>query len=232
MSQHLVNDYNTLSTLIEHHPTSLGGLRLFEGAPDQEGDSKLTPSPIVTLNESQRAAVAGILAAKPVTVISGPPGCGKSQVVLYLMLNAWENGVSVLFASNNNQAVDVVRQRLERFEDRFPIAVRAGSKAKSNVNQALRDTLNFITGKRTSEGPPEAAVAKQRADLIAQQDGLKSLLDSKLPQRVDEAVRSALNAYATYQQTLGSIRTEEKTLRSEVSSLSTHTGEEDFATLV
>ena len=55
-------------------------------------------------------------------------------------------GQSVLFASNNNQAVDVIRERLERFESDFPIAIRAGSRKFNNIEESLRRTLNVITG--------------------------------------------------------------------------------------
>ena len=33
----------------------------------------------------------------------------------------------MLFASNNNKAVDVVLDRLVKFESEFPVAVRAGN---------------------------------------------------------------------------------------------------------
>ncbi len=62
------------------------------------------------LNSSQRDAVASALEA-PLTVVTGPPGTGKSQVVLNILANAAHRRQSVLFASKNNRAVDVVRER-------------------------------------------------------------------------------------------------------------------------
>ena len=215
LTQNLVRDYDKLSEIVNNNTGNLGGLRLFDGFPDQEPSGDREPTPIVPLNDSQRSAVRGILESKPVTVISGPPGCGKSQVVLSLMLNAWQRGTSVLFASNNNQAVDVVRDRLQRFEGHFPIAIRAGSRKKSTVIQALADTLNYITGKKGAAQNPIEGTTARRDELLEKQATLQRFLASKLPQRVDEAVRSALGAYAKYQQTRAEIVARKETLLSE-----------------
>lgn len=49
----------------------------------------------------------------PISVVTGPPGSGKSEVVASLVVNAVLNGMSVLFASRNNKAVEVVQERLK-----------------------------------------------------------------------------------------------------------------------
>ena len=49
---------------------------------------------------------------KPLTVISGPPGTGKSQVVASLMVSAAAAGKSVLFASHTHKAIDAVFSRV------------------------------------------------------------------------------------------------------------------------
>jgi DNA replication protein DnaC len=65
---------------------------------------------IFNLNRSQELAVRKSL-SKNFTVITGPPGTGKSQVVLNILANAVMQNKKVLFASNNNKAVDVVKDR-------------------------------------------------------------------------------------------------------------------------
>lgn len=110
-------------------PSAIGGRRLL--------DAERPPTPVAAadlltvmpLNDLQREAMQAVRGNQPLTVVSGPPGCGKSRVVSFL-LNAWARGTSVLFASNHNQAVDVVRERLEKFEAEFPIAVKAGNREK------------------------------------------------------------------------------------------------------
>jgi len=66
---------------------------------------------IFQLNDSQEKSIHNAF-EKPITVITGPPGTGKSQVVLNLIANAVYSDKTVLFASKNNKAVDVVIDKL------------------------------------------------------------------------------------------------------------------------
>jgi len=87
-----------------------------------------TPSPLVEvlpLNTEQRQAVHQAL-TNPLTIITGPPGTGKSQVVADILINAAWQGKRVLFASKNNKAVDVVEVRINNLGPR-PILLRVGS---------------------------------------------------------------------------------------------------------
>ncbi len=63
------------------------------------------------LGEDQLRAVHDGLTG-PLTVVTGPPGTGKSQVVASLMVSAALAGRSVLFASRNHKALDTVEDRL------------------------------------------------------------------------------------------------------------------------
>lgn len=81
---------------------------------------------VVPMNSEQRAAVESALAA-PHTVVTGPPGTGKSQVVTNLLVNAAWRDMKVLFASKNNKAVDVVEARVNGLGNR-PVLLRLGAK--------------------------------------------------------------------------------------------------------
>lgn len=81
---------------------------------------------VLPMNTEQRAAVRAALSA-PHTVVTGPPGTGKSQVVTNLLVNAAWRGMKVLFASKNNKAVDVVEARVNGLGNR-PVLIRLGSK--------------------------------------------------------------------------------------------------------
>ena len=92
---------------------------------------------VLPLNTEQRQAVVQGLSA-PLTVVTGPPGTGKSQVVTSLLANmAWQDG-SVLFSSKNNHAVDVVESRVN---DLGPVsaAVAAGQGRASCADRAATD---------------------------------------------------------------------------------------------
>ena len=67
--------------------------------------------PLTEMDDAQRNAVAMALGNK-VSVVTGPPGCGKTQVILNLVANAILKGKSVLVASKNNKAADNVLDRL------------------------------------------------------------------------------------------------------------------------
>lgn len=199
LTRYVIRDYENLEARLTKDSSDLGGLRLLEDrVAAAEGDAG-EAMPLVPLNESQEAAVNAALGDRPLTVISGPPGCGKSQVVVSLLLNCWAEGTTVLFASNNNKAVDVVRERLERFESEFPIAVRAGARKYNNVVEVLRRTLNMAAAARRHEKTADPAVFKRRREeLRATRKRLEMVLASKQPQRIDETVRTALTAYSNH----------------------------------
>ena len=80
---------------------------------------------VLPLNSEQRQAVRQAL-SNSLTVITGPPGTGKSQVVTSILVNAAWQGKTVLFASKNNKAVDVVETRVNSLGPR-PVLLRLGA---------------------------------------------------------------------------------------------------------
>src|SRR5690606_7366279 len=82
-----------------------------QGAQEFNGQRKPSILEISTLNEQQEDAVRKGLQA-PFTVVTGPPGTGKTQVVTTLIASAVFDNKTVLFSSNNNMPVDGVYQRL------------------------------------------------------------------------------------------------------------------------
>lgn len=93
----------------------------FQDATRDNGEMLLEPIP---LNEEQRIATKKALTQK-LTVVTGPPGTGKSQIVTSILINSAFNKQSVIFSSKNNQAVDVVVKRGNSITDR-PLVLRLG----------------------------------------------------------------------------------------------------------
>ncbi len=200
LTRHILSDYSQLEKTLQKDPEAVGGLKLLvQGLDLSEASVNVSPLPFVPLNASQKRAVEGVLKNKPVTVISGPPGCGKSQVVVSIILNAWAQSKTVLFASNNNEAVDVVKERLKPFENSFPIYVRAGNREKNDA----RDKINRVIGAVVSgaaqryKSQPEATIR----DYKHAKKTLVSLLESKTPQIINQIVVSAVKAYGLYNST-------------------------------
>ena len=153
------------------------------------------------LNESQRGAVKRLLGEQHVCVISGPPGCGKSQVVVSTLLNAWAKGLKVLFASNNNQAVDVVLEKIEHFESEYPIVVRAGARAKSRVIETIGKALTMVE-RFNRNGDAPSADLHALSKLQEEKTKLQEILDSTMPAQIDQQFKSALNAHAKVYETI------------------------------
>ena len=81
---------------------------------------------VLSLNTEQDEAIRHALHA-PLTIVTGPPGTGKSQVVANLIVNLAHKGKNAIFSSKNNKAVDVVEQRTNALGER-PIMLRLGGR--------------------------------------------------------------------------------------------------------
>jgi very-short-patch-repair endonuclease len=132
---------------------------------------------VLPLNSEQRQAVRQA-AANPLTVITGPPGTGKSQVVTSILVNAaWQNK-TVLFASKNNKAVDVVETRVNALGPR-PVLLRLGANEyQSRLAEYLVSLLAATTTANDRERYHEhetihTQLQKRSADI---DDGIKSLI--------------------------------------------------------
>ena len=64
-------------------------------------------------NQSQQEALDS-LRREPLSVVTGPPGTGKTQLVVNAVSNAWLDGETVLVASTNNKAVEVAVDRANK----------------------------------------------------------------------------------------------------------------------
>ncbi|MDA3823153.1 MAG: AAA domain-containing protein, partial [Bacteroidales bacterium] len=97
---------------------------------------------LLPLNNEQRESINKSL-SQPISIITGPPGTGKSQVVTNLLLNAVWQGKKVLFASKNNKAVDVVEERLNALANRNIMIRAGGSDFKSKVANYILNLLSI-----------------------------------------------------------------------------------------
>ncbi|MDD3663537.1 MAG: AAA domain-containing protein, partial [Candidatus Pacebacteria bacterium] len=128
-TQGLESELKTLSELKEdeYQNTALGQwLDLSSKENNRDSNNTEPLLEVLPLNTEQRQAVNLSLKEK-LTVVTGPPGTGKSQVVTNLVINAAWRNKKILFASKNNKAVDVVESRINNLGTR-PFLLRTGSK--------------------------------------------------------------------------------------------------------
>ena len=128
---------------IGKYKSSALGQWIYGEFPEYEFKEKVLIEPL-PLNDEQRNAVKRALQA-PLTVVTGPPGTGKSQVVTSIIINAIYQGQTVLFASKNNKAVDVVNERVNGLTSR-PVMLRLGnSELQSELSKYLSGLLSANT---------------------------------------------------------------------------------------
>ena len=99
------------------------------------------------LNDYQVAALKGVFENK-VSVITGPPGTGKSQFIMNLLINLFLEDKKVLFVSHTNEAVDVVNEKINR--DFQNLLFRTGKKEFRQDLTRKFSELSFDSQKRTN----------------------------------------------------------------------------------
>ncbi|MEU7260431.1 AAA domain-containing protein [Streptomyces rimosus] len=107
----LVENLLTISTRTDEIPGTALDALLNRTGPVSETDPVLVVA-AGPANESQEQVIASAM-TQPLTVATGPPGTGKSEVVTAVVATCVAAGESVLVASTNNEAVNVVAQRCD-----------------------------------------------------------------------------------------------------------------------
>ena len=125
---------------------------------------------------------------EPLTVVTGPPGTGKTQLVVNAVANAWLDGDKVLVTSTNNGAVDVAVDRAEK-DVSSGLLVRTGN---HGVRAQVPDRITAASAQAATHGGNQAAaraqlqrVATERTQLMEKLARLDEL-DVRLLQVVEE----------------------------------------------
>ena len=121
-------------------------------------------------NKSQEATLE-LLRKNPLTVVTGPPGTGKTQLVVNAVTNAWLDNESVLVTSTNNAAVDVAVDRSER-DVCSGLLVRTGNR---EMREQIPDRITVASSRARSHSSNQSKgraklkrVVDMRANLLTQ----------------------------------------------------------------
>lgn len=138
---------NELLTLSKLEPDAYKGTALYDWLHSDKTVEKIDETlsdnilEVLPLNAEQEQAVR-IALKSDITIVTGPPGTGKSQVVTNLLINAIWKAQKVLFTSRNNKAVDVVDTRLNNLGT-HPVMLRIGAtQDHSNILSVINTLLS------------------------------------------------------------------------------------------
>ncbi|MEV2210416.1 AAA domain-containing protein [Streptomyces sp. NPDC050997] len=110
-TQALVDNLLQMSTRTGQIPGTALDALLSGGEEGEQAASVAVVAP-GPCNESQELVISSAM-TRPLTVATGPPGTGKSEVVTAVVTTCVAAGQSVLVASTNNEAVNVVAERCD-----------------------------------------------------------------------------------------------------------------------
>ena len=145
---------NSLVSSILRGTDSSGGTEVISmGAPpDYEIDrpeiEREAPFLIQDADASQHSAIIDVMRGINL-VIQGPPGTGKSQTITNIIANALAKGKKVLFLSEKQAALEVVKRRLETAGlGEFCLELHSDKSSPKAVIESLRQRLKLgVTGK-------------------------------------------------------------------------------------
>ncbi len=149
-----------LQILGQQGDTSIPLAAIFDDAalPTNErgGDPSADAEPIFAAAELSLAQqnVVHHARTRPLTLVIGPPGTGKSFTTAQLVLDAVARGQTVLITSKMNKAVDVVIEKLQPHLGSQTFILRGGDR---NHREEMRGWLSGLLTNTGPQGMPQAA---------------------------------------------------------------------------
>ena len=124
------------------HPDSVLSLYLNPGK--QTNGNRCAASPIFPFgcNGSQYDAVKTAIENR-LSIIQGPPGTGKTQTILNIVSNLVADGRTVLVVSNNNSAIENVREKLSAEECNLGFVIASLGKVENILDFLKRQTADY-----------------------------------------------------------------------------------------
>ncbi|MCA8962540.1 MAG: ATP-binding protein, partial [Planctomycetes bacterium] len=157
-------DQTALRAIYPHHPPT-----------DPADDPEPSDAPLIELtplNPEQRRACLNVRSS-PLTVLTGPPGTGKSQVVRHVLLDRVARGETALFASRNHAAIEAVAPGMNALTAPYPLVIHVGRDGSGF------DWKTFV--KELLTRPSDASVLEARN---AARERVESTLDARRAKEV------------------------------------------------
>lgn len=144
----------------------------------------------IEADSSQALAVSEAVAGKTF-ILQGPPGTGKSQTITNILAKALHDGKRVLFVAEKKDALDVVKERLDKAGlGDFSLDLHDKGMSIKAVKQQLSDVLDIHI--EADKVGFDAALAEYESAIAPLQNYRERL---HAPGRLDESVDSALDRF-------------------------------------
>lgn len=146
-----------------------------------QAESPINAAPAINvgpLNAEQIGAVQ--LAMKsPLTVVTGPPGTGKSQAIVAMVASALASDQRVLVASKNHQALDAVQHRLTDIAPDTNFMVRTLNPSE-DVDVSFRQVLEGLLRDPSGRGKaPDAGISESLKSLSEERKALLEQIEER-----------------------------------------------------
>lgn len=131
---------------------------------------------------------------RPLTLVIGPPGTGKSFTIAQIILDAVARGQTVLLSSKMNKAVDVVVEKLKPHLGSLTVILRGGDRRYRDELKQFLDNLFDGTGAPQRSRPGEIEMLEER---LAQADDELARVEAEIT-RILDAETAWAKVYRTF----------------------------------
>ena len=117
---------------------------------------------------------------RKITLVRGPPGTGKSQVIVNIISNAISKGQTVLVVCQKRAALEVVHQRLgEKGLDRYAVLLNKEKEDRANMYHQLKQILESPNPFEDDQKEIFKTTSNEIDDLIKKHSAIYSALSKQ-----------------------------------------------------
>ncbi len=147
---------NRKSQLMENNVINslVNGTNFYSNNQQCINDDSYIPSDIAIPLSADSSQIKAIIEASlgETFVLDGPPGTGKSQTIVNMIVNALYHGKTVLFVAEKMAALEVVYKRIKEIGlDKFVLELHSNKATKRSVLSQLEEAKNFEQSRSPEE---------------------------------------------------------------------------------
>ncbi len=175
-----------LNTIAEHNDYSNALVSLFNPKQSDTGERKSNTCFVPAILSNAQESIMSSIERGDHTLIIGPPGTGKSYTIAALAMEQLSRGKSVLIASKQNQAVDVIADKINEQLNMQGCVVRGG---KQNYLKELKDFLKRLLNSMYKDDSIDAKTLRRLKKEILTLDATIKKIEHKLEKQSQKEIK-------------------------------------------